>query len=251
MFTIQVDETFQQIISKFYQIGIWQSDDESNIRKTGKKWFYTCFGSLYPIFILTNAFLCADRDESMFSVQLAIITAIVYVKFLYLLFKNQDILAFLNDPPVVHSNREEYEKASKMMKRFLKFVRPYIWMIFLTVILLIVIRLPILSADKGLPLYISFSWNDSEIIYWLAYSFLSLSSFLYFISNLVTPLIWYIMLRYSIEYGLLGNRLRNLGVEKKIIEKKGKNQKIFKLMQRSAYVEDLIVLIKAHRNLTE
>ncbi|XP_037040972.1 putative odorant receptor 71a [Bradysia coprophila] len=253
MFSIELDEALQRILKIFYRMGIWQRDEESNYRKIGMKMFYTFFGALFLIFFATNAFLCDDRNESIFSVQISIAAAILYVKTLYVLFNKQEILAFLYDPIVVHSieNREEYDETVKKINKFMNFVRPYCLAIFLTVSLLIVIKLPIFSTDKGLPLFISFSWNRSEIIYWLAYLFLSLSCFLYATMNLITILIWYMMLNYSIDYELLGNKLRKLGVVKKTIAKKAKKQKEFRLTQRSGFVEDLIVLVKAHRNLTE
>nr|QGW45433.1 odorant receptor 60 [Bradysia odoriphaga] len=267
MYTIQVDKTLLQFIKIFYQIGIWQRDEELNYRKIGRKILFTFFGALLPFFFATNAVLCADRNESIFSVHIAIITAVVYVKFLYLLFKKREILAFLNDPIVVHSieYREEYERTNKKIKKFMGFVRPYFLAIFITVALIILIKLPIFSTDKGLPLFISFSWNKSEIVYWLAYLMITVSLLLYCVVNSVTALIWYIILNYSIEYELLGNKLKNVGGPTlTTIKKQGKNEKQKKIRkqelnprtlnsvpQSKKFVENLIILVKAHRNITE
>ncbi|XP_037031980.1 uncharacterized protein LOC119071247 [Bradysia coprophila] len=265
MFTIQVDKLFQQIIKMFYLTGIWQSDIELNSRKMCKKLFFTCFSALFPLFFAVNVFLCADRNESIFSAQTTIVATVIYVKFLYLLFKKQEILAFLNDPIVVHSigNREQYQRTNKKIKKFMRFVRPYCVAMSLTTVLLITIKLPIFSTDKGLPAFISFSWNDSEIVYWVAYLFVSLSQVLYCTANFITVLIWYILLNYSLEYHLLGNELKNLGVttktktnedEKNEKQKKvGKNARSKKtsVQESNKFIENLIVLVKAHRNLTE
>ncbi|XP_037033998.1 odorant receptor 94a-like [Bradysia coprophila] len=253
MFTIQVDKTYQQIMKLFCRMGIWQSDDESHFRRIGKKLSYTFFSALFPIFFASNAFLCTDRSESILSVLVAIITSVIYVKFLYLLYKKPEILAFLSDQTVVHSieNHEEYDRMNEKIKKFIGFVRPYCVAVFATVPLLLVWKLPMFSADKTLPYFISFSWNDSEIIYWLAYMFLSLQTPLYVIANLFTPLVWYIMLNYSIEYELLGNKFRKLGMGKKTDGTRSKNQKNLIVSQRSMFDEDLIVLIKAHRKLAE
>ncbi|XP_037034389.1 odorant receptor 30a-like [Bradysia coprophila] len=249
MFTIPADETYQRIIKIFYHLGIWQLDDESEYRRIGKRLFYTFFGALLPIFFGANAHLCNDRNESIFSAEAAIINSVIYMKFLYLLFKKPEILAFLYDQTVVHSieNRDEYEQASKKIDKFISFVRPYCSAFFITAPLLIVSKLPIFSSDGGLPVFISLSWNDSEIVFWLAYLFVSLSTLLYVVAYLFTPLIWYMMLNYSIEYELLGNKLRKLGVGKKTAVK----QNDLRLSQRSRFAEDLIVLVKANRTLTE
>ncbi|XP_037037390.1 putative odorant receptor 71a [Bradysia coprophila] len=265
MYSIQADKTFQKIIKIFYLSGIWQRDEEPNYRKIGKKLFYTSFGALLPIFFATNSVLCVNRNESIFSVQIAILLWVVYLKFLYLLFKEQEIFDFLNDPTVVHSieNREQYQQTNKKIKKFIGLVRLYFFTLCLTAALLIIVKLPIFSTDKGLPVFISFTWNDSEIIYWLTYLFLSLSIALYCVVNFMTPLVWYIMLNYSVEYQLLGDKLKNL--EGKTIKNEAQNenkqekgtkkmlgQKTYNLIQQSKqFVENLIVLVTAHRNLNE
>ena len=253
MHSIQVDKTIEQIIKIFYKIGVWQRDDESYRRRIAKKLFYTFFGALVPIFFAMNARLCVDQSEAIFSVQIAIMSAILYVKLLYILFKKQEIFAFLYDQTILHSikDRKEYDQTSEKIKKFMKFVRPYCLAVLATACAQVACKLPIFSDDKGLPGFISFSWNDSETVYWLAYSFLSLSIPLCATLNLITPLIWYILLNYAIEYELLGNKVRNLGVRNTSVKTIAEKQINFKLTERSAYAEDLIVFIKAHRNLME
>lgn len=167
MFTVPVDGILQQFIKMFYQMGIWQSDEESNYRKIGKKCFYIFIGALMPIFFATNAFLCDDHNETVFLVQAVVLLAVVYVKFLYLLFKKREILAFLYDAIGVHSIRK-WDKnvgTSKKSKNFITFVRAYCLAFLIIYPLIIVSKLPIFSTDKGLPFFISFSWNDSETVY--------------------------------------------------------------------------------------
>ncbi|XP_037028720.1 odorant receptor 94a-like [Bradysia coprophila] len=264
MVTFEANKMMQQILRVFYLSGIWQSDKESNYRRMFKKFFYSFFGAWLPIFFATNAFRCVDRNESIHSAHIAVITVVVYMKCLYLLFKKQEILAFLNDPIIVHlnENREEYEQANRKIKKLMKFVRPYCLVIFITDVLLIVTKLPIFSADKGLPFFISFTWNVSEIVYWLTYLFVSLSIVLYCVINFMTLLVWYIMLNYSVEYELLGNKLKTLGVttvkdknhdkneKQKTIREKVLNQKS-SVPESKKFVKDLIVLVQAHRNVTE
>nr|QGW45401.1 odorant receptor 28 [Bradysia odoriphaga] len=222
--SIQMDKMLQGILKLFYQLGIWQSDKLSNFCKVGIKLFYISF------------------------VQAAVMAAVMYLKFMYILFKKQEILEFLNDPIVVHSieNREEYDQINKKIAKFMRFVRPYFLAICVTAVLLIVIKLPIFTTNRGLPFFISFSWNDSEIIYWLTYLVISVLMVLYGIVNFFSALIWYIMLNYSIEYQLLGNKLKNLGAAKNQTQKER-----ISVAETHKCVENVIFLIKAHRNLTE
>lgn len=126
MFVIQVDKTIFQIIKIFHRIGMWQSDDEPTYRKIGNQLFYTFFGTLFPIFFINNAILFDDWNESIFSIEAAIIASVVYLKLLYLLFKKQDILEFLNDRIVTHThsieNGEDYAETNKKIEKIIKFV---------------------------------------------------------------------------------------------------------------------------------
>nr|QGW45419.1 odorant receptor 46 [Bradysia odoriphaga] len=251
MYTNEVDETIQRFIKMFYQVGMWQRDDESMLRKVAKKLFHTIFGASYPIFLLTNSFLCDDRSESIYSIQLTIIGLFLYVKYLYVLFKKREILALLYDKNVIHAteNREEYEQNKRKIGKFMKFVRPFVLSIFITCPLLVVVKLPIFSDDKTLPMFISFTWNNSEIIYWVAFCYLALALLLYAIAIQITILIWYIMFNYSIEYEMLGNRLRNLGTETKTKMIRDVQKRIM-LVPRN-FNENFIVSVKACRTLTK
>lgn len=209
MVAITADKMLQQVFKLFYLSGIWHSDGESDYRIIFKNCSYSLFAASAPIFFVIHIFRCADRNESINSAQIAIIMSVVYVKFLYLLCKKQEILAFLNDPIVVHSNkyREEYDHANRKIEKLMKFLHPYCVAIIITAVLLIVINLPMFSAGKGLPFFINFTWNVSEIFYWLAYFIISLSIVFYVTVNFISVLIWYIMLNYSIAYELLGKKI--------------------------------------------
>ncbi len=253
MYKIELKQTLCRIVEIFYFFGIWQTDEESTIRKAGKKFCYAFVLFLFPIFFATNAILCTDRNESIFSVQLTVLSTVLYVKFLYLVSKKKEILEFLNDKIVYQAMEEcqEFGHYNKTIETFLKFIHFYVFMIIFSALLVIGIKLPMWSADKYLPLFITFSWNNSEIIYWLAFVFVSLSMVFFSVVNLLTVVIWYIMLNYSIEYQRLGIKFRNLGWDIKEVSKKKVTKKQLRLPSRNMFVENLIVLVKNHQNLTE
>lgn len=212
------------------------------------------FCAFFPIFFAINSVLCVDRNESVYSILSSFISGIVYVKFLYLLFKKQEILDFLYDPIMSHStdDQKEFEQTNKKIQKLMKFIRLYSVAICTTSIVVIIVKLPIFSADGGLPYFISFSWNDSKIVYWLVFLLIALLSPVMATNNLSTSIIWFIALNYSIEYELLGNKLRKLGTGTKSIEAKGNNQDIVSLTTRRRNdAEALVDFIKAHRNLSQ
>lgn len=94
---------------------------------------------------------------------------------------------------------------------FQKIVRVYLFLIVSTVAVNSIIQLPFFSDDKLLPYFISFSWQNSETVYWLAYIVVVVGVTQSAVIILFTVLLWYIMLNYSIAYECLGNKIRMFG----------------------------------------
>ncbi len=258
MYKIELNQTLCRIVEIFYYMGIWDKDNKPTFPKFLKNFFQALIIALFAIFLATNALLCDDKNESIFVGQVVVLTTVILVKCLYLILKKQDILAFLYDPIMSHSteDRKQHNQSHQKIDKFMKFTHFYLFMLIVPLILTIGIKLPIISSDKGLPMFISFSWNNSEIIYWLAFVFVSLSMVLCVTINLLSILIWYIMLNYSIEYEHLGSKIRNLGWEIKVdIKKKVNKKKAWsiesKLAPKNSFVDNLIILVKAQQNLKE
>lgn len=242
MYQLKVHDTICQIIKMFHSVGLWQYDEESTYRKMGKKFFSAVSIATLLIFLASNSILCDDKHESIYSAQITLAVVVVFVKCLHLIRRKQEILDILIDSTIYHSteDREEYDQLNKKMDRLMKFVRVFVAMIYVTVVLVIVIKLPFLSIGaKGLPGFISFSWQKSEIIFWLAFVCLSLSIPVCAFIHTFAGLIWYIMMNYSIAYELLGIKFKDLG------------KKHNALLEEDSFVQRLIALVEAHRNLNE
>lgn len=240
---LEHNQTLCQIIQLFYFFGIWQRDDESKCRKMAKKILYLLFSATFPIFSAVNALFCCNKQEAIFSVQVVISTSVLFLKSAYLVFEKDKILQYLNDMitcPSVNDQQDHQSINEKIMK-FTKFIRVYLKALFTTVLILIGIKLPIISADKTLPLFISFSWNDSEVAYWFAFVLVSLSLISSLIANFLSVLIWFIMLNYSVEYQMLGGKLHTLGWQ--VDEARGEGSK------KTSYSQNLINLIGTHQKL--
>lgn len=239
-------QTVDKIFKLFFFFGIWQHDNEECLRKAGKKCFYLLFFPLYPIFLVVHATLCEEKNEIIYSLESSLLTAVIYLKLWYLLFKKEEICAFLCKPTVLEWTHDEeiLKTVNGKIEKFTKFLRAYDAMIFVSISLsIIVARLPPLTTGKErLPMFLRFLWEDSEVIYWTLYVFLSLSVMLCFLVNHFVLLLWYIMLNYSLECQLLGNELKHLG-------KGGKNNENLKIQSKHSYVEDLVALIKIHQDL--
>jgi len=266
MYKIELNQTISQIIRLFFKIGVWRSVEESAIRKTGWKLFYLISFILFVIVIAICAIISDDKTESRFLTNVAIYLAVITLKLMYILWKNEETLAFLYAHTVIHSieDKDESEKINKKMNFFMKFCRTFVCMTVFASILTTIAALPIFSIEKKLPLFISFNLNleYSEFIYWPAYIFVVFGLAEALLINLNSILLWYIMLVNATEYQVLGNKFRKLGVDrttKRQLHKKlgmdrttkRQQQKISKSSPPRSFSQDLIGLIKAHREIYE
>lgn len=229
--------TFYQIVKLLYRIGMWRDGEESSIRKMARKLFFLLYFTMFLLFLALCAYLTDDSKEFIFLVQLVIIIAVITIKLVYLLWKKDEVLAYL------YEGCRELNNDNDKMKKFMKFVNAYIFMLAVAFVFYNTSCLPMFSQDKKLPFFIRFTLTGkySEILYCLAYVFVGSGIFLCNVFNFITSFIWYTMLNFAIEYEELGNKLRNL-CSKKVITKPNRED---------VGLRDLIILIKAHRNLFE
>lgn len=219
----------------YEQLGIWPKDDELTFCKVEKKKIFEFLFASFLACIATCVYLADNKSESLYLIPITILYAIITVKSIYLLQKNT-ILEFVNDPIMCHrtEDRHEHDRLSNTIANFMMCIHVYLAAVFITQVLhvLYFIFRSIAFSDRMLPLFITFSWHDSEIVYWCTFAVLSglIVSSVFVI--LFTALIWYIMINYSIEYELLGHKLKTLGTK-----------------QGTTFCDELIILVKDHRNL--
>lgn len=246
MVQIEINATLSQIVKVFYQLGILRNEGESDFRKRCRKLYFLTYLVLFIILIITCAFVSDEKSESIFFLAIAIGATVVTVKAKFLLWKKEEFLEFLNLSVIVNSTEdsEESEEINKKLRKFIKFAHVYLLIMSCGCIISIVSCLPIFYSEKRLlPLFIhvSLDWKYSNIIYWSTYAFIASALFYFVVFNLTTILIWYMMLKYSNEYEVIGNRLRKLGNKSFQTQTKSQAQKLF--------LQDLIGLKKDHQKL--
>lgn len=254
MYTVEVNRTARQMVRILNFFGIWEADNHHALFTAVKQFCLSVLYILYPIFLASNAFLCEDRIESIYSAQVSLSTSLMCLKCLYMIYGKREMMSFLYDRSICHTteDQEEFDLINHKLERFMKFIRVYITAVATTSFLGIIVKLPFLSfGEKQLPMFISLSWNDSEIVYWVAYGWLSFIMTLSIAVVMFHILLWYIMLNCSIAYQSLGNKFRNLGKRSGSIARELNFNAEKPLLREQSYVDELIALVKAHRNLNE
>ncbi|KAJ6649331.1 Odorant receptor 2a [Pseudolycoriella hygida] len=251
MYKVEVHKTLCIITQLMFFVGVWQNEKKLTFCQKRIQYFYMTCPILFMISLGTFVILSSETNEAIFVLQLAIPTAVLNVKLAYLLFKQNEILGFLYDPICEHSiqDRMEWQRVTKIIDTFMKFVRAYVYMIGITSVLVLFLNFPVFSSDRKLPAYISFPHQLPDSTYWFFFVVLDLGVSCCFLASLLVVLVWYAMYNYSIAYQVLGSRLRRLGLP--IEEVNERQRKNAKSKLRNSFAQDLIKLVKYYRNLSE
>lgn len=244
MYNVKTNQTFCRIIKIYYLLGIWQRGEESACRKIARKSFYMIYYCLFQIFLVSCALVSETANEAIFLAAVEILLSVVTIKLMYLLWKKDVIFAFLFDPSVMHATAADtgsFELINRGLRKFMKFVHAYLLMLGIAFVFYILSTLPMFTTGRKLPFIINFTLigKYSEIIYWVAYAFVISEIFFGFTCTLINVIIWYVLFNYSIEYQVLGHQLRNLG----------KHWIAIDASRRTKFHQDLIRLIRIHRNI--
>ncbi|KAJ6649327.1 Odorant receptor 94b [Pseudolycoriella hygida] len=251
MYKVEVHKTLCIITQLMFFVGVWRNEEKLTFCQKRIQYFYMTCPILFMISLGTFVILSSETNEAIFVLQLVIPTAVLTVKLAYLLFKQNEILGFLYDPICEHSiqDRMEWQRVTKRIETFMKFVRAYVYMIGITCALVLFLNFPIFSSDRKLPAYISFPHQLPDSTYWFFFVVLDLGIGCCFFASFTVVLVWYAMYNYSIAYQVLGSRLRRLGLP--IEEVNERQRKNAKLKLRNSFAQDLIKLVKDHQNLSE
>lgn len=268
MYKLSIHPTFGRIIALFYEFIFWQNDEVFTLRNKRRKLIYLLNIILFQMLIVICARISDDKSESLFLAQVEISALVMTVKLIFLLWNKDTVLLFLSDSIVTHhiSEYAVFVQVNDKLKKFMRYVHVYIATMALAATVLILSPLPIISSDKKLPLFIVYSldWKFSELIYWIIYSLLALQIVLIFVVNLLTVIIWYVMLNCSIKYQILGEQLMNLDIktatcvelekmnsdiELSTVENDGMEN--ISKVECDLFYQDLIKLAESHQNIFE
>lgn len=221
MSQVKEDSTIRGLIKVLYNIGFWPSSlTESPFRKYCKQ--------------IPNHY---HMEQLIYLLEFELFVCVDHMLLTYFLLGRKKILKFLYDHNVTHqkANRDEAAFVNCENRKIGLINQFYFLYLFAIIFILHLISLPIFTGKNNiLPLFIRFNVdsNYERVLYWIAYIHSSLTYLFGGIFSLSIVIIWYIFLNYSIEYKLLGQRLRSLGTA-----------------TAKTYQNDLIRLVKDHQEL--
>lgn len=242
----KIHPTIELIVGLLYRFKIWQAD-ESESRAIKRKFAYLIFYITFPIYDFACVFLVDDESESFFLAVTGVMITVNVVRVIYVLWKSEEILAFLYHP--INDNSADYleetEESNRTMGNFMKFTHTYIATLSTAAIAILILSMPMLTHERMLPLFVKFSYDGicSGILYYFVYAYVAVEDLISLLFNITNVLIWYILLNYSIAYEELGNQQKKLGSCKEICERNSA------VTSSGSYHEDLVSSIEVHKDI--
>lgn len=247
MHSIEIHEGMNRLIRFFYRIGFWHKGDTPTTKERAIKLFYCVYFFLLVISSTIGAISNENVVESVFLAEVSIVSAVLSVKLWCLMWKQNRIQDLLQVCVFSVRNDGQAHSINKKLGRFIKFVIA-LFCAGITASCFGCIVVPLVKSERAIILKFGFplDWLNSGIAFWIANALFLLSLVIAMIAYLFSATIWYIMLNYSVRYGIVGDELRQMGEvnatgEVKISDKEKQNH----------FLEDLKASIDIHLQLTK
>lgn len=245
MYSIEVHQTIDRMITVFYFFGMWQNNNVSHFRSLCLRIWYLVVYGYVVLAIALGSIMTDNESEVVFLAVMAIVAFVLEFRLYFFLWKKDDILGFIRKMGV-HSikDEEKFNQVNDRINLFLKLVSYFEVMVATAAITVTIIALPLFSTGRKLPLnyYFPFEWQEDAFLYFTAFVFVTFGLMLSTLLTFFNAIIWYMMLSCAIKYEILGNEFKNIGSDSKAAID-GNQDDIFLL--------ELIDLIKKHKQLRE
>lgn len=244
-----IKKLINHMMSLFYFLGLWHRDDEPTVRETMVKLFFSIYYFLFPMSVMGGGILTDDKNESVFLVEISIISAVMSVKVLYIIWKKDAIYKILNQCGVFTvEDNEDFKLVNDTLDTFEKIIET-IFAIVVVAALFITVIFPCLVGKPLFNIAFPLDWKRNKFAYWLVNTFLFTEVFLYIITLMFSVIIWYLLLTCTLKYQILGNRMRNLGTQT-TSEATGNSSRI-SVTEKKLFTRNLIAAVISYHQIRE
>ncbi|XP_037025860.1 odorant receptor 23a-like [Bradysia coprophila] len=213
MRSYKIQSGINDMTTLFYRIGFWHRGPAASPRELCLKLFYCILYVQFPISLMGGAIISDTIGEAIFLMEPSVITSVMFTKLCVLIWKQNEIMEFLNGICVFPIRYDEdFMYVDVKLKRFMTFVR-----VVLGVALVAVgfegILVPIITTERYLFYKIAFPWDwkTDDRAYWAAVAFEFMGIVFTVLAFVFSIVIWYLLLNCSLRYEVLGNEMGKMG----------------------------------------
>lgn len=249
MHKVVLHQGINKMIKSFRLIRLWHRGDEPTPSERRTKLFYSTYYLLYFISIIVGAFTCDDVDESIFLAQTSVMAFIGYVKLLYIIWRQKEILQLLNRIGVHYfEDKKQFTIENEKLEHFMRYIIGLVANTFFAT-LCCALGIPFLGGERKQFLNIGFpfDWKTNELVYWIEFAFIIIGAVLSMFSFLFSALMWFLLFNCSLKYDIFASQLRNMGS----IKTSDNEVNISERQKENSFRQDLINGIETHKDIVE
>ncbi len=246
MYKIERPNTIHQLLDIFYRFGMWTCRDVTTFRENCRKLSYFIYFVSFFLSAVIGAYVTDDKDECIFLTVVSVILVVLAYRMWLILYRRNGFLLLLNEIGTHSTNdREEFIQINKKLNGLMKFVCFYLVVLAMGCIFVSVL-FPMTTKIHVLNIAIPFDRNHSEIAFWVKSAFLFGGLVCAILCDILTKMVWYLMLNISIEYEILGSQLRRMGKSIRPGSTNVTNVKVSLAAQKQLFLKDLIAAIQTY-----
>lgn len=240
MYYVELHNIIEIIIQFLNGLSLWHGEDKFTIKGIMMKSFCSIYYCLFVISLLIGSFTTDNRDESIFLIEMSIMTSVLLVKLCYMIWKKKEIFELLHRLGVHFiEDYPNFTEINEKINNLMKFVSIFFCSgLFCGLSAALIV--PFIGSEKKLFYNIPLDWKNNEISFWIGFSFISIAVLLSAVAFLFSIITWYLLVNCAIKYEIIGCRVRNIGVPQLTNEEK-----------ENIFAEDLIEIIRSHQHIRE
>lgn len=96
MCTVEIHSKIKLITAFFYKAGLWHRGDKATAKELQLKVFYSIYYLSFIMSLIVGGFSSDNSDECIFLIETATMEVILFVKFIFIIWKKNEILQLLN-----------------------------------------------------------------------------------------------------------------------------------------------------------
>lgn len=244
MFRVNVHKGIIQFITIFQCLAFWVDGNETLCSQI-VKYFHFLFFTSFVISLGTGAFITEEMEDSVFLLAAFVAVLVHFGSFFHILWRGNEIFRLIYQIGTINfTHHEEYIRVNGTMNNLMKFAKCVLMLSVITFALSFIFYG--VEGRKRLFLNIAFplDWKNSEIGYWVTFSYLVIEIIYCTVIFFLNIIIWFLMHSLTIKYDILGNQLRRMGSSTT-------GQKISAARKQHLFLQNLIETIKAHQKMQE
>lgn len=245
MYRVEVNNKINLAFSVFYKLGLWHRGAKATVQEIRLKFFYTIFYLCYPISLIAGAITSDENDESIFLTQTSVMVMVVQIKFIYIIWRKEEILQLLNEICVYTiGDHNEFTRTMDKLRNFFTFVSMFFiaatWSCVFSAFIV-----PFLGSEKELYFNIAFpmDYKNDKIFFWIAFAFEAAGQVFTAYTFLFNSTMWYLMFSCSLRLETLGHRITKMGASF--------DRNLSAVEKNRLFDQDLIAVIKTHQHTKE